>query len=278
MKFRTEIEIKRSEQPVTHRDRLLTIGSCFSDSIGKRLSSDGFDVSVNPMGVLFNPLSIANVFERALEGRKYSTEDLYKDSEGIFHCLDFESRRQGNDPEKLLDELNHDFILFATRLVEADRIFVTFGTAWIFSHLPSDNRIVGNCHKLPDREFVRFLTSVSEITARWSPLTRKLPIVFTVSPVRHLNDGLHGNTLSKSILQLAVSELTDAEYFPAFEILIDDLRDYRFYGEDLKHPSKMAEDYVYERFGEMFFSRETVATAAEFRRRSLREAHRPIIK
>lgn len=278
MKFRTEIEIKRSPRLISHKDRLMTVGSCFSDAIGSRLLRDGFDVSVNPMGILFNPLSIANMFERALESRLYGIDDLFRSDDGIYHCLDFESRRQSNDADELLRELNRDFGQFSDRLLKADRIFVTFGTAWVFKHIPSRDKIVGNCHKLQDRDFKRELCTVEDITSRWESLTQRLPIVFTVSPVRHLNNGLHGNTLSKAILQLAVSRLDNSEYFPAFEILLDDLRDYRFYADDLKHPSKAGEDYVYERFGEMFFSRETLSLASEYRRKSMFEAHRQIIK
>ena len=277
MKFRTEIEIKRSGQPISHSDRLLTIGSCFSDAIGSRLAADGFNVAVNPMGVLFNPISIANIFERALARKLYTAEDLYKDETGIRHCLDFESRRQSADADVLLESVNNDFSVFCETLLKADRIFVTFGTAWVLAHKPTGNRIVGNCHKLPAREFECRRLRVSDIVSRWLPLVRRLPIVLTVSPVRHLNDGLHGNTLSKSILQLSVDSLDGAEYFPAFEILMDDLRDYRFYADDLKHPSVMGEDYIYERFGEMFFTPETRAKALLCRKQFKQQAHRQII-
>ncbi|MDE6396892.1 MAG: GSCFA domain-containing protein [Muribaculaceae bacterium] len=277
MKFRTEIEIKQSRRQVNHSDKLLTVGSCFSDSIGSRLRMDGFDVSVNPTGILFNPISIANIFERALARKPYTAEDLYIDETGIRHCLDFESRRQSADSDQLLEAINNDFSVFSEILLRADRIFVTFGTAWVFAHKPTGNRIVGNCHKLPAREFECHRLDVSDIVSRWLPLVRRLPLVFTVSPVRHLNDGLHGNTLSKAILQLAIDRLVDAEYFPAFEILMDDLRDYRFYAEDLKHPSVMGEDYIYERFGEMFFTPETRARALVCRKQFKQQAHRQII-
>lgn len=277
MKFRTEVEIKQSPRPVSHSDRLLTVGSCFSDSIGSRLKMDGFNVSVNPMGVLFNPISIANAFERSIDQKPFTIEDLYKDENGIWHCLDFESRRQSADADHLLEAVNTDFSVFSENLLKADRIFVTFGTAWVFSHIPSYKRIVGNCHKLPANDFECHRLEISDITSRWHPLVQHLPIVFTVSPVRHLNDGLHGNTLSKAVLHLAVNSLNEAEYFPAFEILMDDLRDYRFYADDLKHPSSMGEDYVYERFSEMFFTPETRAKALLFRKQYKKQAHRPIL-
>lgn len=276
MKFRTEIDIRRSANPITHDMPLVTIGSCFSDAIGLRLATDGFDVSVNPMGVLFNPVSIANVLNRALERRQYTVDDLYADSVGTYHCLDFESRRQSTDVDSLLSSINADFVTFANNLVRARRVIVTWGTAWVFDHLPT-GRVVGNCHRLPDSEFSRRLISMDDIVQLWQPLCRRLDILLTISPVRHLNDGLHGNTLSKSILHLAADVLA-AEYFPAYEALIDDLRDYRFYADDLKHPSTQGEEYIYECFKRAYFDHVTDERATVCRKENQRAAHRPILK
>jgi len=280
MKFRTEIEIRRSACPVKHADRIVTLGSCFSDAIGTRLVDAGFDVAVNPMGVLFNPVSIAATVRRALEGREYTIDDLYRDAEGMCHALDYESRRRDTDPDRLLKTLNADFAVAAAKIRDADVWMVTFGTAWCFHHRPTD-RVVGNCHKLPDTEFERRLVPDDEIVETWSRLVGNRRVIFTVSPVRHLNDGLHGNTLSKARLHLAVERLCElcpaAEYFPAYEAVVDDLRDYRFYGDDLKHPSKMAEDYVFDLFGRMYFDRDTARRADDAAHAALRVRHRPIL-
>ena len=279
MRFRTELEITASSRLLALDGKYVSLGSCFSQAIGNRLCDGGVNISVTPMGILFNPLSIANIVNRQ---RNFDIKDLYCDDKGICHALDFESRRQNSECDSLLDSLNNDFNTFRQQLDAADCWLITFGTAWCFRHIPTD-KVVGNCHKLPDKEFERRLCSVDEIITGWSSILEKAPrIIFTVSPVRHLNDGLHGNTLSKSRLHLAIEELCNrfdnAEYFPAFEALNDDLRDYRFYADDMKHPTTQAEEYIFELFAKTYFdtkSREVI----ESNRRNVRlRLHRPIIK
>ena len=282
MKFRTQIELKKSASPLTLSERLSAVGSCFSCAIGSRLREGGFDIDVASMGPLFNPVSIARTIDRALNGPNFSEADLYADHTGTYHLLWFESTRRGINPARLLEDVNRDFDIFSRRLKEADAWLVTFGTAWCFYHEPTRS-IVGNCHKLPDEEFTRVLYPVNKIVALWENILEKAPrVIFTVSPVRHLNDGLHGNTLSKAILHLAIDHLCrrfpNAEYFPAYEALVDDLRDYRFYADDLKHPSKMAEEYIFELFAENYFVSETRKTVAENRHKHLMTLHRPIIQ
>lgn len=281
MKFRTEIDIYPSENKLTQQDRLIALGSCFSQAVGSRLDEGGISTAVNPMGVLFNPVSIASVVKRSLEGREYTRDDLYKDNNGIYHLLAFESRRQNKDAAALLETVNHDFTKFSQTLAEADCLLVTFGTAWCFSHIPTD-KVVGNCHKLPDSEFERFLCPTNEIVDLWEDIVSQVPrIIFTVSPVRHLNAGLHGNTLSKARLHLAVENLCESspkvEYFPAYEALIDDLRDYRFYADDMKHPSNQAEEYIFEKFTGCYFTPAVQDKIRENRKAALRLKHRSIL-
>lgn len=258
------------------------MGSCFSQAIGNRLSHGGMTVSVTSMGILFNPLSIARSLTRAFEHRLYTPDDLFKDESGVFHALDFESRRQHLDADSLLTSINLDFEKFSHAVSNCDCLLITFGTAWCFVHKPSD-RLVGNCHKLPDKDFERKLCSVDEIVDSWLPIvaTQKR-IIFTVSPVRHLNDGLYGNTLSKARLHLAVEKLCamfdNCEYFPAYEALIDDLRDYRFYADDLKHPSEMGEQYIFELFRKKYLDAPTETEFQSNLRRFKQECHRPIMK
>lgn len=280
MRFRTEVEIPRGLRPISHDNRIVTIGSCFSDAIGRRLVESGLTAAVNPMGVLFNPVSIATAISRALNSNFFTGDDLYRDRAGMYHALDFESRRQGPDAAALLDSLNEDFAEFRRVVAQADILIVTFGTAWCFRHLPTD-RIVGNCHKLPDSQFERALVCPQNIKTLWDPIVNGRRVIFTVSPVRHLNDGLHGNTLSKANLHLGIDSLCatnpDCEYFPAFEALVDDLRDYRFYADDLKHPSAQGEEYVFEKFTETYFDRDTRARAENVRKAARLAAHRPIL-
>jgi hypothetical protein len=273
MEFRTVIEPLRNQPSINHNTSIVMLGSCFTDNIGGLLKRDGFNVSANEMGVLYNPLSIAQVVRRAIENKPYTIDDLYN-FDGVWHCLDFESRRQGNDADALLQTLNSDFAALSEKLINSDLWIITFGTAWIFDHIAT-NRVAGNCHKLPSTEFVRRRLSVDEIVKTWQPLCEKKRIIFTVSPIRHLADGLHGNQLSKATLLLATEQL--GEYFPAYEILCDDLRDYRFYATDMKHPSETAINYIYNIFEQSYFDKATSQKALECRRIFARQNHRQII-
>ena len=278
MRFTTPVELTPASRHINHQTPVTMMGSCFTDNIGARLNDDGFDVAVNPMGVLFNPASLAKIITRAVDNIPYTADDLYEEN-GIWHCLDFASRRQDRDIHRLLLTLNNDFLALGKRLRQNGVWIITFGTSWVFEHLPTDS-LVGNCHKLPVDQFLRRRMSVEEIVDAWKPLCAGRRVIFTISPVRHLADGLHGNALSKSVLLLAVDELcriADAEYFPSFEIVNDELRDYRFYAPDMKHPSDVAVDYIYDRFSHVYFTPETRFKALECRRDVLRQNHRQIL-
>lgn len=284
MKFRTEIEAVKSTYRIRHGEPVLMLGSCFTDNIGARLDIDGFDVCHNPLGPLYNPVSIAACIGRALKKYRYSGADLTEGPNG-YHCLDYASRYSGSDPEAIVSHVNDDFSAVAERLGRpgANTLIITFGSAFVFER---HGEVVGNCHKFPASEFCRRLLSVSEITELWTSLIASLPdnihIIFTVSPIRHLADGLHGNTISKSTLLLAVEQICRshagrAEYFPSYEIMVDDLRDYRFYAADMKHPSDVAVDYIYDFFLNTYTTVQTQESAAENRRRYRAGQHRQIL-
>lgn len=278
MRFTTPVELSASSQPLDHDSGIIMLGSCFTDRVGAKLTDDGFDVAVNPMGILFNPASLARIITRAINNETYTRDDLFE-HDGIFHCLDWPSKWQDSDAERLLANLNAEFAELRERLMRCNTYIITFGTAWVFHHI-HQNHIVGNCHKLPAQQFVRRRLEVDEIVDAWAWICRSKRVIFTVSPVRHLADGLHGNTLSKSTLMLAVDQLCrqhTAEYFPAFEIVNDELRDYRFYAADMKHPSDVTVDYIYDRFSYVYFTPETQRKALEYRRATLRQNHRPIL-
>lgn len=283
-KLRTEIEPLRPSFSIGHDDRIVLLGSCFSDNIGNRLSRDGFEAVHNPLGPHYNPLSLARVIENLLDGKTYSEADFISDSEGTAHCLDFASRYQAADPVRLADELNEEFSKLKSAFDNSTVLIVTFGSSVIYTLDGTITGVIGNCHKFPSAFFRRMTVGVSEIVDRWRPLLERLKqsgknILITVSPIRHLADGLHGNELSKARLLLACEELTGlADYFPAYEIMIDDMRDYRFYERDLKHPSELACDYIYDKFSECFFLQETQAFAIKKRQEFMRSSHRPIIK
>lgn len=277
MKFRTEIEQEKSS-PLSHANRILMMGSCFTTNIGEQLSIDGFNVAVNPTGVLYNPASIAGMINRAAKDMDYTEKDMVRDDNGVFHLLDFPNAMQGCDAEQLLNRGNNLLKQLQNHLNEADTLIITFGTAWVFD-LNSTGLTVGNCHKLPSSAFTRRRMTIEEIVELWKPLLKDRRVIFTVSPIRHTADGLHGNSISKAVLQLAVDALVNegAEYFPAYEIMMDDLRDYRFYAPDMKHPSQVAVEYIYEQFKNRFFTPETVRIASEARKNYKFSQHRQLL-
>lgn len=283
LKLRTEIETPKTAFKIDHRDKLLMLGSCFTDNIGARLERDGFEVIHNPLGPLYNPMSLARVIEDIEADRVYEAKDFTADTEGVEHCLDFASRYQDRNGERLAEMLNKDFGRLKRAYAEATTVIVTFGTSVIYTLDGRTETVVGNCHKFPAAMFERKTVEPSEMAARWQALLARMKdsgkrVILTVSPIRHLGDGLHGNTLSKARLLLCCEMLkASADYFPAYEIMMDDLRDYRFYERDLKHPTEVACDYIYEKFGESYFGKETQAEAEMRRKESLRSVHRQII-
>ena len=273
MKFRTEIEQFKGSFAITHSDRIVMIGSCFADNIGEMLARDGFNVIHNPMGPLFNPESIGRILRR---GAKAYTRDDFVEHGGRWHCLDFASRYQDDDPARLAETVNSDYLPFAEAIDRADVMIVTFGTSKVYRH---DDVTVGNCHKLPGTMFRENHLSVEDIeNALPSGLESKT--ILTLSPVRYPGEGLAKGFLAKAALRVAIDRICGKrgyDYFPAFEIVNDDLRDYRFYSSDMRHPSETAVEYIYEKFADAYFSEETKNEAMGQRKISLRAAHRPII-
>ncbi len=264
---------------------MLLLGSCFTDEIGSRLDVDGFRTVHNPLGPLYNPVSLNRCVDMALSAIRQPL--LVAGPRGI-HALDFASRYSGEDADAILECLEEGLDAISRIVAERPVAILTLGSAFVFRHKES-GCIVGNCHKFSADCFERVMLGVDELSSTLEESAEKLlnagcrAVLFTVSPIRHLADGLHGNTLSKSSLQLAVNHVLQkfddnrVAYFPSFEILMDDLRDYRFYAADMKHPSETAVDYIYSIFSETYFSKETIAAALEARRQHLASLHRPIL-
>ena len=263
---------------------IVSIGSCFADEIGVRLQSSDFHIEINPFGALYNPASIATALHRLIEDRCIEMGDLVK-HEGYWHSWHHHGKFSCSTAGATLATCNSRIHQAHQALTSANLLMVTFGTAWIFEH---EGQVVANCHKLPPQMFVRRRMTVEEIVALWQPLLEelhayypKLNIMLSVSPIRHMADGAHGNQLSKSTLLLAVDELcsaccNNAYYFPAYEIVLDELRDYRFFDEKMTHPTSVAVDVVWERF-----QRATMVPAvreqAHFNmKQHLREQHIPL--
>ena len=255
MKLLTEVNIEKSPVSISLKDKVMVLGSCFADEIGARMLAAGFDVCANPFGTLYNPASIAAAVSRLESGAPFSSDDCVEMGAGaglvcsFHHHTSFARASSG------------DFLANANaRLAEAcdfwracNKLIVTLGTAFVWRHQPED-AIVANCLKRPGNEFTHNMLTVAEAS---SMLERVLAcgkeVIFTVSPIRHLGGGAHANTLSKATLQLALASLSDrphTAYFPAYEILNDELRDYRFHAEDLVHPSPAAVNYIWEKFVE----------------------------
>ncbi|MGM9864445.1 MAG: GSCFA domain-containing protein [Lepagella sp.] len=286
MKFRTEYTA--SAEPdfaLDYSAPLLLLGSCFADNIGRRLLERGWKALVNPCGVLYNPLSIARAIEMALD-EAYTPQLLTHPVSGLAYCFDFSTKFSHQDSAQaragMLDALSH----LRQGLVMAQTLCVTFGTSWVFERADT-GCVVANCHKLPAATFRRRCCSIAEMTTLWKGLLARLRtlnpqlrIILTVSPVRHLADGFEGNARSKARLLLlceALAEEPGVSYFPAYEILTDDLRDYRFYADDLTHPSDMAADYIFARFADTYIPPATHALMASALKASRRSLHRPII-
>ena len=269
MKFRTEVKIESNPGFITHKDKLLAIGSCFSSNMGEFLHQRQFEILYDQFGVLFNPVSIEKNIQNALE--ESVDEDLILERDGRFYHYDFPTNFMRQDKAELLEHLQSVQHAFSNRFYKSNRLMITFGTAWVY-RLISQNQIVANCHKIPQKAFTKELLDLQHLKEHYTALFQdlkqrnpKLEILLTVSPVRHIKNGLHENNLSKSILLLLSNYLSGTfdyvTYFPAYELVIDDLRDYRFFGNDLIHPNSQAIDYVYERFQDAYFSDKTIEIA-----------------
>jgi hypothetical protein len=284
MDFRTEVNISPSENSISYRTGILFMGSCFTESIGSLMKELRFRVDVNPFGVNYNPSSVARNLWTLLNGKEFNGDELDTDGEKWF-SFDHHSQFSHPDREVCLENINRRLRFAQGRLKDTRFLLLTWGTAWIFVH-KKKACVVSNCHKLPAANFSRHLLSVSQIvdtyTKLFAALRKELPdlhIILTVSPVRHWKDGARLNSVSKSTLILAAHRLTEmftyCDYFPAWEIAMDDLRDYRFYADDLVHPGSQMVRYIWEKFTGAWFDEETLEISREIRKLANARNHRP---
>lgn len=261
MKLRTEISLKPLANPLRLEQPTLALGSCFAEHIAGRLRAVKAPVVINPLGVLFNPLSIARTLWRLERGERIELKAL-RERSGLWFHHDLHGSFSGEEPQKVLEQMNRAIEEGSEALKRAETLLLTFGTARVYER---EGVVVANCHKEPRDCFRERMLSVEEIVQAWSPLLEGplagKRIILTLSPVRHLSDGAEENSLSKALLRVAIAALRERfggiEYFPAYELMMDDLRDYRFYREDLLHPSTLAIDYLWERFLGWAFTEET---------------------
>lgn len=289
MKFRSEIKIESSEDfKLDPTVRCALVGSCFTQNMARCMRSSLW-LGVDPFGALYNPASIRILLENVIQEEDRAIEQSLFNSDGIWHSWLLDSSFSADTPVEVMDNYHHAALQLRQALEQGRQLIVTFGTAWVYSLVGADPYIVANCHKQPSSLFERYRLTVDQIVEEWqrfiTVLAARYPdikIVFTVSPVRHLKDGFIGNTVSKSILHLAVERLTElfdfVTTFPAYEILMDDLRDYRFYSGDLVHPSEEAVLYVWDKFLDQYVTDSGKAILSKGRSLSAALSHRPIVK
>jgi hypothetical protein len=257
MEFRTQVPIqKQKDNLIDYTSKVLLIGSCFSENIGEKFEYYKFQKTVNPFGILFHPKAIATFFERVVQ-EQYYTENYLVFHNEQYHCFDVHSSLSNSNKEELLNNLNSILKTVKAQLQNTSHVIITLGTAWVYEH-KKQNIAVANCHKIPQKEFHKRILSIEDITLSLQQiqsflveLNPDVQIIYTVSPVRHLKDGFVENQQSKAHLLTAVHQLvsnSNVAYFPSYEIMMDELRDYRFYKEDMVHPNQIAVDYIWQQF------------------------------
>lgn len=284
--FRTEVTVSDYPFRISYQTPVLFCGSCFAENIGGIMQSYKMPVQVNPFGVVYNPLSVAKVLRNIMLNKKYTINDL-NHRNGLWFSFDHYTRFSSESLDECLLKINgacgsaHEFIK------KASLIAVTFGTARVY-RLVSTGQVVANCHKIPAKEFTHTLLTVDEIVAEWKKLIDEvlniipnIRFLFSVSPIRHRKDGAIGNQLSKATLILAVHRLIEnysnkAFYFPVYEIMMDDLRDYRFYDSNMLHPSQLAIDYIWQKFSNALIEHQAMQVTEKVHRVQQALSHRPV--
>jgi hypothetical protein len=251
IKLQTPVTDTACSVGISYSDKIMMIGSCFTDNIGTLLKNYGFDVCINPFGTLYNPASVAASIKRLLEGQEFSEEDCIEIGAGDKRICSFHHHTSfaNHDKQEFLNKANHSLAEASAFFKECNKVIITLGTSWCYRHIDKDI-IVSNCLKRNPKEFTREFLPAQQTTRLMVEIMELCPdkeFIFTVSPIRHFKDGAHGNQLSKASLLLGIDG-TGAEYFHAYEIMMDELRDYRFYAEDMCHPSQQAVNYIAERF------------------------------
>jgi len=260
MKLLTQIPLSKAKSTIDYSSQLLLLGSCFSENIGAKFEYYKFRELQNPFGILFHPLAIEKLIQKAVQQDIYGENDVF-DSNEQWHCFDAHSELSNSSKEKLISDLNFAVEHTLVQLKKASHVIITFGTAWVYRY-SSSKQLVANCHKMPQSNFTKELLGVEDVKEslmRTIALVRSVnptvQFIFTVSPVRHLKDGFVQNQLSKAHLISAIHQVVNTDricYFPSYELMMDELRDYRFYAKDMLHPNEMAIDYIWEKFWEVW--------------------------
>lgn len=284
MKLQTEVQINSSFRSIDYSSAICLMGSCFSNNIGEKLAHHQFLTNINPHGISFNPMSIIKSLNDVIENKVYKESDLLKRAD-VYFSYNHHGEFSSIDPDIVLNNINQHIVDSNTFLKSASHLIITFGTAWVYE-LKESGEIVANCHKIDGNHFQKRLLSVEEIVEAFNQLIEKLRVfnnnlylIFTISPVRHTKDGVVENSRSKAILLEAVHQIKDkhaCDYFPSYEIMMDELRDYRFYKRDLIHPNELAIDYIWNKFGDAYFDEETKRKSVEINKLKQQLFHKHI--
>ena len=265
MQFTTKIPIEKHQKPISFESKILALGSCFAENISEKFQYFKFQIETNPFGIIFNPVSIEKLVNRVVNKIEFTDKDIFFHND-LWHCYEVHSELSNPNKEEFLSLLNLSIFQSFNLLIQTSHLTITYGTSWIYRNIES-NEIVANCHKVPQKQFEKELLSIETIEKSIQntiDLIQKVnptcQFIFTISPVRHIKDGFVENTLSKSHLIAALHttyNLKPIVYFPSYEIMMDELRDYRFYASDMLHPNQVAVDYIWERFSENYISDES---------------------
>lgn len=285
MQFRTQIPIPNSNHPIDYNSKIVSLGSCFAENMRDKFHYFKFQNSINPFGIIFNPVSIEKIIHKAINAALFTGEDVFFFNER-WHCFDVHSDLSNSSKEELLKSLNTILKSTNQQITELTHIIITYGTSWVYRNLERDS-IVANCHKMPQKQFKKELLSVEEIEKSIANTIKLIhsvnpncTIIFSVSPVRHIKDGFVENQWSKANIISALHKtfdfrLSKINYFPSYEIMMDELRDYRFYAEDMLHPNQVAIDYIWKRFKETTISESSFAVMDEVESIQKSLSHKP---
>jgi hypothetical protein len=285
MNFTTKIPIAKSNAPIDYSSKIVSIGSCFADNIGEKFDFFKFQTTSNPFGIIFNPVSIEKIIDRAVNLIYFTEADLFFYNE-LWHCYEVHSDLSTDNKEEFVSNLNQILKETNQQLITTTHLIITYGTSWVYK-LKSSKSVVANCHKVPQNQFDKEILSVEEIEKSIQnsiDFIRKANLncnlIFTISPVRHLKDGFIENQLSKAHLitavqKISIHQLSNIHYFPSYEIVMDELRDYRFYAQDMLHPNSIAIDYIWERFCESTIVEEANSIMQEVESIQKGMTHRP---
>lgn len=265
--FRTEIDLKKFTNNISYKNKILIIGSCFSENIGKKFIDNKFTTIVNPFGILYNPISISNSLGMIIEKKTFSEENIFYHNEQ-WHSFYHHGKFSKSSKEEVLNLINNSICESNKFINELDYLIITFGSSYVYRHKET-NIIVSNCHKLPENRFDQYMLNIEEMENKWIDLINNLKeknkdikIIFTVSPIRYLKYGFASNSLSKSNLLVLVNKLKEKfsfiDYFPSYEIMMDDLRDYRFYEKDMIHPNETAIEYIWDKFTHSYIEKNSI--------------------